>query len=235
MMIYCLKNMLLNIWKRKERQLTDSDEDGDIVYVERDFDEYKNSDGEQDERNYPVFNPEVIYEPEFELGMIFSNRDEFKKAVQSHAIKTKRSLIFSKTAPTRVYAKCSNEDCSWKVHLNKVKDENSFQIRQYNPKHSCGTTYHVRNLKANWLSERFLKKFVSDPKKTIRVFRQDAIDELGCEISKGQAYRAKRLALKKLEGSPDIQFSKLWDYAEELRRSNPGSTVLLGTKWMKFI
>ncbi|KAL0446232.1 UNVERIFIED_CONTAM: hypothetical protein Slati_1751100 [Sesamum latifolium] len=43
-----------------------------------------------------------------------------------------------------------------------------------------------------------------------------------------QAYRAKKQALKKLEGSPEHQFSKLWDYAEELRKTNPSSTVILG-------
>ncbi|KAL0447829.1 UNVERIFIED_CONTAM: hypothetical protein Slati_1910800 [Sesamum latifolium] len=37
-----------------------------------------------------------------------------------------------------------------------------------------------------------------------------------------------REQLKKLEGSPEHQFTKLWDYAEEVRRTNPGSTVILG-------
>ncbi|KAL0303085.1 UNVERIFIED_CONTAM: hypothetical protein Sradi_6176600 [Sesamum radiatum] len=55
------------------------------------------------------------------------------------------------------------------------------------------------------------------------------MNKLRCHVSRDQAYRAKRQALKKLEGSPEHQFSKLWDYAEELRRTNPGSTVILGT------
>ncbi|KAK4404424.1 hypothetical protein Sango_0811000 [Sesamum angolense] len=40
-------------------------------------------------------------------------------------------------------------------------------------------------------------------------------------------YRAKNLALKEIEGSAEEQYTKLWDYAEELRRSNPGSTILM--------
>ncbi|KAL0319690.1 UNVERIFIED_CONTAM: hypothetical protein Sradi_5230500 [Sesamum radiatum] len=54
------------------------------------------------------------------------------------------------------------------------------------------------------------------------------MNQLRCHVSRDQAYRAKRQALKKLEGSHEHQFSKLWDYAEELRRTNPGSTVILG-------
>ncbi|KAL0329380.1 UNVERIFIED_CONTAM: hypothetical protein Sradi_4924700 [Sesamum radiatum] len=56
------------------------------------------------------------------------------------------------------------------------------------------------------------------------------MNQLRCHISRDQAYRAKRQALKKLEGSPEQQFTKLWDYAEELRRTNPGSTIILGVK-----
>ncbi|KAL0431476.1 UNVERIFIED_CONTAM: hypothetical protein Sradi_0773600 [Sesamum radiatum] len=46
-------------------------------------------------------------------------------------------------------------------------------------------------------------------------------------VEKDQAYRAKRQALKTLQGDPDEQFKKRWDY-EELRRTNPSSTVILG-------
>ncbi|KAL0366773.1 UNVERIFIED_CONTAM: hypothetical protein Sradi_3567400 [Sesamum radiatum] len=54
------------------------------------------------------------------------------------------------------------------------------------------------------------------------------MNELRCHVSRDQAYRAKRAALKKLEGSLEHQFTKLWDYAEEVRRTNPGSTMILG-------
>ncbi|KAL0446319.1 UNVERIFIED_CONTAM: hypothetical protein Slati_1759800 [Sesamum latifolium] len=62
----------------------------------------------------------------------------------------------------------------------------------------------------------------------VKGWRVDIMNQLRCHVSRDQAYRAKRQALKKLEGSPEHQFSKLWDYAEELRRTNPGSTVILG-------
>ncbi|KAL8479401.1 hypothetical protein ACS0TY_026326 [Phlomoides rotata] len=50
-----------------------------------------------------------------------------------------------------------------------------------------------------------------------------------CDVNKDQTIRAKRLALKKLEGCPDSQFSMLWDYAKEVKRTNPGSIVILGS------
>ncbi|KAK4404418.1 hypothetical protein Sango_0810400 [Sesamum angolense] len=50
------------------------------------------------------------------------------------------------------------------------------------------------------------------------------------EFKKDQAYRAKMLALKKLEGSPEYQYSRLWNYAKEVRKTNFGSTVILGAE-----
>ncbi|KAL8477002.1 hypothetical protein ACS0TY_029342 [Phlomoides rotata] len=73
------------------------------------------------------------------------------------------------------------------------------------------------------------QRFQSDGKRDISGFMIDATYDLRCEVSRHQAYKAKVKALKKIEGDPDVQYSKLWSYAEELRKTNPGSTIILGT------
>ncbi|KAK4390453.1 hypothetical protein Sango_2108600 [Sesamum angolense] len=152
---------------------------------------------------------------------------EFKKAVQSYAIKQKRSVKFTKNDSFRVYAVCSGDGCKWKIHANKLKNEETFQINLYQDEHTCPQVFNVRNVKTSSLSERYLQDFKSDLK-DVKGWRVDIMNQLRCHISRDQAYRAKRQALKKLEGSPEQQFTKLWDYAEELRRTNPGSTIILG-------
>ena len=51
-----------------------------------------------------------------------------------------------------------------------------------------------------------------------------------CQPSRTQVYRAKRKAGLLIERSLASQYAKLWDYAEELRKSNPGSTVVVDTE-----
>ena len=46
-------------------------------------------------------------------------------------------------------------------------------------------------------------------------------------ILQSKANRVKAKAMDILEGSHIEQYNMLWDYCEELRRSNPGSTVLM--------
>ncbi|KAG8377365.1 hypothetical protein BUALT_Bualt08G0025500 [Buddleja alternifolia] len=128
----------------------------------------------------------------------------------------------------KVYVRCAGDDCQWRINVVKVKNEATFRIREYNSYHSCPQTFHVKNVNTDWLSKKILKKFKSDPKRNVKGFRQDVIEEINCHVSKDQTYRAIRKALKAIEGSPDYQYTRLWDYADELRRTNPGSTIILG-------
>ncbi|CAL8155908.1 unnamed protein product [Prunus armeniaca] len=40
-----------------------------------------------------------------------------------------------------------------------------------------------------------------------------------------QVYRARKLAKKVIEGSYKEQYERLWDYAKQIKKTNPGSTV----------
>ncbi|KAI3465983.1 hypothetical protein Pfo_022646 [Paulownia fortunei] len=190
-----------------------SDSEADIVQNDNVLDEHKLSDGDEVGPNYPVFNPALVFDPIFKLGMIFSTKPEFKKTVQSHAIKTKGTLKFTKKDKVGVYVRCAEEDCKWRIKLVKVNDESTFQIREYNPDHSCPRTFNVKNMITNWLCEIYIQRFKSDPKRTVKGFRVDVINKLRCKrtvigfrvdvinklrcnVSKAQAYRAKRKALK---------------------------------------
>ncbi|KAG8368931.1 hypothetical protein BUALT_Bualt15G0097700 [Buddleja alternifolia] len=115
------------------------------------------------------------------------------------------------------------------VHAYKVKHECTFQIRTYVPKHTCGASFKVKNMKSKWLTEKYLRRFKTDPKRNVSGFRQDAIDETQCHISEDQVYRAKRRAIRMIERTQDDQFKLFWNYCDEIRRTNPGSTVILGT------
>ncbi|KAK4385184.1 hypothetical protein Sango_2642400 [Sesamum angolense] len=84
-------------------------------------------------------------------------------------------------------------------------------------------------MKSSWLSKKYFHKFKTDPKRTVKGFRIDAVEDVMCNISINQAARAKKLAILKLQGDPSAQYALLWDYADEVKRSNPGSTVILGT------
>ncbi|KAL0456480.1 UNVERIFIED_CONTAM: hypothetical protein Slati_0987200, partial [Sesamum latifolium] len=206
-----------------------SEDDGEVDVVENDCDLDEGRDSEGERPSNPVFNPEETYDPTFEIGMLFSNKKEFKKALQSYAIKTKRTVKFTKNDKVRIYAQCGNSECGWKMHAIKIKDEETFQINLLQSHHSCPEIFNVKNMKTNWLKDKYLQKFKSDPKRCVKGFRVDIMNELRVNMSNNQAYRAKKAALKEIEGSPEWQYSRLWDYAAEIRETNPSSAVIIGT------
>ncbi|XP_051149254.1 uncharacterized protein LOC127263974 [Andrographis paniculata] len=161
--------------------------------------------------------------------MIFATRDEVKRAIQSHAIAERRSVAFTKIDKRRLYARCKEPNCECKINAMKVKDDTAFQVSLLHPKHSESSlpSLNVANVKTSWLSETFAHKFKCDPKREVRGFRKEIMRELNVSVSKDQAYRAKRRALERISGDLVYQYSRLWDYAHELRKSNPGTTIVL--------
>ncbi|KAL8528281.1 hypothetical protein ACS0TY_005908 [Phlomoides rotata] len=204
----------------------DDSGDSDVVCEGDKFDDARISD-EEGHDNTVVFNHELIFNPSFELGMIFASKDEFMKAVQSHAIQTRRTLHCPKNDKIRICARCRGEGCDWGINLVKIKGQATFQIRVYNPSHSCPPIFKVKNMKSTWLGERFVPDFQNEPKRKVDGWRKWIMKDLNVNISRSQAYRAKNLALGLIDGRPDEQYSKLWDYAQELRNSNLNSTIIL--------
>ena len=61
-------------------------------------------------------------------------------------------------------------------------------------------------------------------------FSQKIVNDLKCHVSKHAVYRAKTKALMKIKGTHAVQYSKIWDYAYQLRKILPESTIKIPTK-----
>ncbi|KAI9200853.1 hypothetical protein LWI28_014107 [Acer negundo] len=103
-------------------------------------------------------------------------------------------------------------------------------IKTLNDKHTCPRINKSRHANSDWLSRRYTKEL--RPRGNFKM-----IDFLG-QVRKGfvvqpsrtQVYRAKLKAGEIIEGSLSIQHSKLWDFAEESKKTNPGSIVVIDTE-----
>ncbi|KAL0427821.1 UNVERIFIED_CONTAM: hypothetical protein Slati_2956900 [Sesamum latifolium] len=113
-----------------------SESSGDVVVSDNDIDEHGLSKDDDNEPNFPVFNPVEMYNPSLELGMIFCSKKEYKKAVSSYAIKQKRSVKFTKNDSFRVYAVCTVMVVNGK-YMQQAENEETFQINLYQDEHTC--------------------------------------------------------------------------------------------------
>ncbi|KAH6815949.1 hypothetical protein C2S51_020769, partial [Perilla frutescens var. frutescens] len=210
---------LIDNYDESESNETETESDSEAEF------ESSPSDYECEHNN--IFSEVDIYSPCYALNQVFSSKKVFRESIHSHAIQTRRNIKIVKNDERRVYAKCLGLNCEWRINLLKINKEQSWQVREYHSKHNCSASMNVSNVKSAWLAKKFEEEFRSDAKRSTQGFRLDAIRHIKVNVSHTQAYRAKRKALHSIDGSYESQYAKLWDYAQILRSSNPGSTVIM--------
>ncbi|XP_057449216.1 uncharacterized protein LOC130740575 [Lotus japonicus] len=200
------------------------DEDGDS----EDLESPSESDDEgKSRRKYPKFKPtedgEVVH---LELGLTFNNKDQFKDAVSDFAIQTKKNLTITKNDKKRMVVKCVKE-CPFYLRASKTPSRPIWQIVSFHNNHNCCRTASNRQAKTFWLAKKFMQILKHTLDLKVRGLIEEARVRWGIVIGRYKACRAKVKSLEMLHGASVEQYSHLMQYAAELLRSNPGSTVII--------
>ncbi|KAF7135905.1 hypothetical protein RHSIM_Rhsim08G0208800 [Rhododendron simsii] len=165
-------------------------------------------------------------DPKFVLGLIFLSATVFKDAIKQYAIKNQKNVKIVKNDKKRVKVKCE-AGCPWVIYATKVLGEESYQVRTFKKKHKCGVSYTNRNINSAMIAKKYMLDLRNNPSMPITSFKERVKKELKVDVSKSQLYRAKTKAALLIYGNDIAQYGMLWEYCEELRRSNPGSTVVM--------
>ncbi|XP_031378591.1 uncharacterized protein LOC116193991 [Punica granatum] len=156
--------------------------------------------------------------------MLFPNLTVFKKAVTNYNIAIGRVFKFVKNDNERVRAKCRSEGCKWEIFCSWSNDVKTFKIKKFVEPHTCARGFKNKQANKKWLAAQLVDELRSYP----TMSAHDAFEWFkrcrGIHVDDYQIYRAMKLARKIVEGSEKLQYQKLWDYCEELRRRNPNST-----------
>ncbi|XP_038707254.1 uncharacterized protein LOC120002562 [Tripterygium wilfordii] len=178
---------------------------------------------------YPLFKGNKGI-PSFELDMLFQSNDEFKEAVTTYAIMSRKDIRFMKNEPKRCRAKCKGAaDCKWIIFASYDKVIDSFQVKTYVSEHSCEPKRVLKSLTNKFLVSKFYDLVAALPEIKIRYLKPFMERTLQLEINLTQCKRVRKRILANLAGNCIKEYAKLRDYAEELLVSNPGSTVSLLT------
>ncbi|CAL9022998.1 unnamed protein product [Prunus brigantina] len=97
----------------------------------------------------------------------------------------------------------------------------------------CGRVDKLRHTTSKWLCDRYAHKLRRNSDFDLKSFQQDVLADYKINVTKLQVYRAKRLARDLNEGTFKEQYARLWDYVEELKSANQGSTVKIKTQVVK--
>ncbi|CAL8167487.1 unnamed protein product [Prunus armeniaca] len=212
----------------------DEDDDDEVFLHEVDID------GEWGRANAEQSVPKPSFVKDFvDNEDMYANSDEeqhLRRAPQSDEESTGRRFpefnpscdigtVEFESEKYRIRAICVAENCPFEIYASKMQHEDTLQVKRLDPKHTCSRVWENKKVRSSWLAQTFVEEVKTNPTVPVVSLKATIQRNINSGISLSKVRRAKNKALKILEGSISAQYARLWDYATELRNTNPGTTV----------
>ncbi|KAK6778077.1 hypothetical protein RDI58_024795 [Solanum bulbocastanum] len=206
-------------------------EDGDPDCVNSEDNKSLDGDSDNESFDFPKHNAKTDGKnPILALEYTFESKEEFKNVVTTHEVSQGRYIQWKKNDKVRMKAKCIHNDCSWVIMASRMHREKTFQVKTYNPSHSCKNWHHYnKTITSSFIARTYLDRIKHNRGWKMSEFRDTVSVELKAHVTFTQARMAMKKAIALLDGSLKDQFAILWDYVHEIDKTNPGTSI-----YMKF-
>lgn len=185
------------------------------------------SDGEGEERmRFNSWNQEDMNNPAFSVGLVFPSVESVRKAITEYSVRNRVEIKLPRNDKKRVRAHCT-DGCPWNLYASWDSRVNSFVVKTYYGKHKCQKEWVLRRCTSRWLADKYIDSFRANEKMSVTSFGRVIQKDWNLTPSRSKVARARRLIMKVIHGDEIKQYDYLWDYAQEIRRSNPGSSLYL--------
>jgi hypothetical protein len=168
-----------------------------------------------------------MYNPQLNNGLTFLSIKVFREAIRENNLRNGKDIRFTKNYLAKCIVVCRDPDCRYWVYGCKCKDEESFEIRSIQAKHTCTRKHRNSTVKSSWLADKLIDKFKVQPNMLMKAILGEVKDKWGVDVNDWQMYRARRIAKEMIQSKEKLQYNKLWDYCETVRQTNRGSCVMM--------
>ncbi|XP_023743563.2 uncharacterized protein LOC111891725 [Lactuca sativa] len=174
-----------------------------------------------------IFNDKLNWkEQEPVLGMRFESPKQLKHMLCNYVAANGYQLCFVKNDTRRLLVKCCDGKCTFRLWGSWMSEDKSFQIKSLISEHNCAKNFKFGSIVTyKWIGTHFKHQFYNNQKMSVQMLREEVKTNFGINVSMSRCRRAKKYALSLVEGTIAENYARLWSYGEEIRRSNPGSTV----------
>ena len=151
--------------------------------------------------------------------MCFRGKKQLKDAIERYALKKKVNIRFPKNDKQRLRAVCSWKGCPWVLHASYNSKSDWFQIVTYNPTHACCPVLKNKRLSTARICDKYESTIKANPGWKARAMKETIQEDMGVEVSMTMVKRAKVKVIRKVMDAQSGEYSRLFDYALELKRS----------------
>lgn len=165
----------------------------------------------------------------FHVGQEFISQAKCRETVEKYAVKERLNLRFQRSERKKVAVECVGENCEWRLYASINSRSPNMVVRSYRGTHTCYPTGVVDMYTALKIAGDFLNEFRTNPNlKADQIMQRLALK--GLRVPKTKCQSARQMMLHIISDEYAEQFTRMYDYVEELKKTNPDSTVILGTK-----
>lgn len=162
-------------------------------------------------------------------NQLFLNTEDFRTKLIRYCIAFQRDIVYKKNDRDKVIFVRTKIGYPWRVYAARYKAGGMFGIRKNNLEHICGADNlmsrdHPR-ANASFISQFFREKIRVFPDTCPKDMKKEVHKLYGVEVKYRQIWNAKKIALKEIHGCDAKAFSKLCNYCDALKETNPGSIV----------
>jgi hypothetical protein len=185
------------------------------------------SDDEMAHHKFKTFREDDLNDPKFQVGQVFGSVELLRKAIRTYSCLKRKDIKLPINDLKRLRAVCSGENCPWYLWASLDSRTKCFMIKRFNAEHTCSGKWTVYAFTTKFIAEKFMENFRADQDMSLRNLSRIVQKGWNMTVGRSKLQRARRLAMQSIYGDEEEQYKMLWDYANEIRRSNPGSTFYL--------
>ena len=160
--------------------------------------------------------------------MIFESATQFRKIVVDYVVQHKVQLRLKPNEPHRVRVKCEGK-CKGEIFASWDKDSGNFFVKKYYPAHRCISKIRNRLCTTTYMEMKMRDKIISQLDMRVHKLQQTLRKEWGLKVGRSICYKAKMNVIAKFLGDWKLEFSRLLDYADIIKSTNPGSSCWVRT------
>ncbi|KAK5846007.1 hypothetical protein PVK06_002273 [Gossypium arboreum] len=99
------------------------------------------------------------------------------------------------------------------------------QVKSFHDEHKCCVSFRNKIVNVKVIAKHFEATIGDPPKIKLREIQRRVAQKIHVNVNMTKCRRAKKMMKDKLVGNFLQEFAMLWDYDDELRLKNPGSTI----------
>ena len=208
---------------KKVAEPDDLSEDDDMFAPDSDEDTVK--------MKFNTFREEDMHKPCFKTGQVFDSVQLLRRAIKEYSCQNRVDIKFPVNGKARLCGKCSGQSngnmCPWYLWASQDSRTKCFMIKRFEGEHTCSKLWKLNAFTSRFIAEKYVASFRVDENMNLKNFSRIVQKDWNMQPSRSKLQRARKIAMDVIYGDEVGQYKLLWDYANEIRTSNPGSTFYL--------